>query len=139
MRRPITTLFTLVLLVFAPSVWAQDKEKDKDKDNDKNKETPKAAAPAPKPEDDPAKLKATIASLQKEVAELKLKITASELEKLGAKVSTDKPKEGGEITTVNILKVWTGDKDGLAKLKELPNVQSVYVDNGQFNDASVAA
>ena len=93
----------------------------------------------PKPEDDPAKLKATIAALQKEVADLKLKITLGDLEKIGAKVTTEKPKEGPEVTTVNILRVWSGDKDSLAKLKDLPNVQVVYVDSGGFNDASVAA
>ena len=97
------------------------------------------AAKAQDPKDDPAKLKATIAAFQKEVADLKLKIASMDLEKLGARVSTEKPKEGGEVTTVNILKVWSGDKDTLARLKDLPNVQSVYVDNGQFNDASVAA
>lgn len=98
-----------------------------------------SAADDPKPEDDPAKLKATIAALQKEVADLKLKITLGDLEKIGAKVTTEKPKEGPEVTTVNILRVWSGDKDSIAKFKELPNVQVVYVDNATFNDASVAA
>ena len=87
--------------------------------------------------DDPAKLKASIAVLQGEATKSKLKVSTLELEKLGARVSIDKPKEGPEITTVNILRVWSGDKDGLARLKELPNVQVVYVDNSTFNDASV--
>jgi hypothetical protein len=104
---------------------------------DAKPEVKKAAAPAPAP-DDPAKLKATIAALQKEVAELKQKITSMEFEKIGARISVDKVKDGSEITTVNILKLWAGDKDGLARLKELPNVQVVYVDNGQFNDSAVA-
>ena len=98
-----------------------------------------AFADDPKPDDDPAALKATIAALQKEVADLKLKLSLGELEKVGAKVSTEKPKEGPEFTTVNILRGWLGDKESLDKLKELPNVQTVYVDSEQFNDEAVAA
>lgn len=124
MRPRLTRLAALALAALitpAMAAWAQDAKK-----------------PAAPP-DDPARLKATIAALQKEVADLKLKLATGELEKLGAKVTTDKPKEGGEVTTVNILRLWNGDKDGLARLKDLPNVQVVYIDNGQFNDAAVAA
>ena len=97
--------------------------------------TPPAAQPNP---NDPAKLKEQIAALQKEVAGLKLKVVTLELEKLGAMVSVDKAKDGKETATVNILKKWSGDKDALQLLKNVPNLQVVYIDNGQVNDAAVA-
>ena len=68
----------------------------------------------------------------------KLKVATLELEKLGAIVSVDKAKDGKETATVNILKKWSGDKDALNLLKNVPNLQVVYVDNGQVNDAAVA-
>ena len=71
-------------------------------------------------------------------AALKLKIATLELEKLGAIVTVDKAKDGKETATVNILKKWSGDKDALNLLKNVPNLQVVYVDNGQVNDAAVA-
>src|SRR6516165_1315430 len=133
-----TRLTALLLCLTMASAFAQEKDKDK-KDDDPAKA--KAAESAEKDKDkekkdadDPAKLKATIESLQKKVAQLELKIATMKLEKLGARVTTDKPKDGPEVTTVNILKVWSGDKDTIAKFKELPNVQVVYIDNSQFND-----
>ncbi len=72
------------------------------------------------------------------MAALKLKIVMLELEKLGGIVTVDKTKDGKEIATVNILKKWSGDKDALNLLKNVPNLQVVYVDNSQVNDAAVA-
>ena len=95
------------------------------------------SSPQPNP-NDPAKLKEQIAALQKEVAALKLKVATLELEKLGAMVTVDKAKDGKETATVNILKKWSGDKDALQLLKNVPNLQVVYIDNGQVNDAAVA-
>ena len=97
------------------------------------------AAGAAAPADDPAKLKAQVAALEKEVAALKLKVATLELEKLGAMVSVDKAKDGKETATVNILKKWSGDKDAFQLLKNVPNLQVVYIDNGQVNDAAVGA
>src|SRR5262249_8643641 len=88
--------------------------------------------------DDPKKLKETITALQKEVAQLKLKVATLELEKQGAKVAVEKPKDGAETTTVNLLKTWSGDKEGLQLLKSFPNVQVIYIDNGQVTDATLA-
>ncbi len=93
--------------------------------------------PAQTPADDPAKLKAQLIALQQEVAQLKLKVTTLELEKLGASVSVDKGKEGKEITTVNILKKWAGDKDAMQLLKNIPNLQVVYIDSNQVNDVAL--
>ena len=76
--------------------------------------------------------------MEKEVAGLKLKVATLELEKLGAMVSVDKAKDGKETATVNILKKWSGDKDAFQLLKNVPNLQVVYIDNGQVNDAAVA-
>ena len=90
------------------------------------------------PADDPAKLKAQVTALQQEVAQLKLKVATLELEKLGASVSVDKGKDGKEIATVNILKKWAGDKDAMQLLKNVPNLQVVYIDNNQVNDAAIA-
>ena len=53
-------------------------------------------------------------------------------------VTIDKAKDGKETATVNILKKWSGDKDALQLLKNVPNLQVVYIDNGQVNDAAVA-
>jgi hypothetical protein len=86
---------------------------------------------------DPAKLKDQITQLQKEVASLKLKVATLELEKLGAMVTIDKVKDGKETATVNVLKKWSGDKDAFQLLKNLPNLQVVYIDNGQVSDASL--
>jgi hypothetical protein len=107
---------------------------------DQKKADAKAALPTPQPQsnlDDPVKLKAQITVLQNEVAALKLKIATMELEKLGALVTIDKTKDGKETATVNILKKWSGDKDALQLLKNVPNLQVVYIDNGQVNDAAV--
>ena len=52
-------------------------------------------------------------------------------------VSVDKAKDGKETATVNILKKWSGDKDALGLLKNVPNLQVVYIDNGQINDVAV--
>ena len=79
-----------------------------------------------------------MAELEKEVAGLKLKIVTLELEKQGAMVTVDKAKDGKETATVNILKKWSGDKDSLQILKSVPNLQVVYIDNGQVNDAAIA-
>ena len=106
--------------------------------DEKKPETKPAAVPAPPPADDPAKLKQQVAALEKEVAALKLKVAMLDLEKLGAIVTVDKTKDGKEIATVNILKKWSGDKDSLNLLKNVPNLQVVNVDNGQVNDAAVA-
>jgi Leucine-rich repeat (LRR) protein len=86
---------------------------------------------------DPAKLKEQITQLQKEVASLKLKVATLELEKLGAMVTIDKVKDGKEIATVNVLKKWSGDKDAFQLLKNLPNLEVVYIDNGQVSDAAL--
>ena len=88
--------------------------------------------------DDPVKLKAEIGGLQKEITQLKLKVASLELEKLGAMVNIDKGKDGKEIATVNILKKWAGDKDAMQLLKNVPNLQVVYIDNNQVNDAALA-
>ena len=101
------------------------------------KPMPAPAQPQPNP-NDPAKLKEQITTLQKEVAALKLKVATLELEKLGAMVSIDKAKDGKETATVNILKKWSGDKDAMQLLKNVPNLQVVYIDNGQVNDAAIA-
>ena len=53
-------------------------------------------------------------------------------------VTVDKAKDGKETATVNILKKWSGDKDAFKLLKNVPNLQVVYIDNGQVNDAAVA-
>ncbi len=109
---------------------------------EKKAEVKPAPAPAPAPPppnpNDPAKLKEQITALQKEVAMLKLKVATLELEKLGAMVTVDKAKDGKETATVNILKKWSGDKDALQLLKNVPNLQVVYIDNGQVNDAAVS-
>ena len=88
--------------------------------------------------DDPGKLKAQLTVLQQEVAQLKLKVATLELEKLGASVNVDKGKDGKEIATVNILKKWAGDKDAMQLLKNVPNLQVVYIDSNQVNDAALA-
>ena len=72
------------------------------------------------------------------MATLKLKVATLELEKLGASVSVDKGKDGKEIATVNILKKWAGDKDAMQLLKNVPNLQVVYIDSSQVNDAALA-
>ena len=90
------------------------------------------------PADDPGKLKAQLTALQQEVAQLKLKVATLELEKLGASVNVEKGKDGKEIATVNILKKWTGDKDAMQLLKNVPNLQVVYIDSNQVNDAALA-
>ncbi len=89
-------------------------------------------------DDDPAKLKETIANLEKEVATLKLKVATLELEKLGAAVATDTPKEGPATTRVSLLKTWRGDPAALDALKALPNVQAVYIDCPSVNDEAIA-
>ena len=94
--------------------------------------------PTQTPADDPAKLKAQLRALQQEVAHLKLKVAMLEIEKLGASVNVDKGKDGKEIATVNILKKWTGDKDAMQLLKNVPNLQVVYIDSNQVNDAALA-
>ncbi len=94
--------------------------------------------PAQTPAADPVKLKAQVTALQQEVAQLKLKVVTLELEKLGASVNFDKGKDGKEITTVNILKKWTGDKDAMQLLKNVPNLQVVYIDSNQVTDAALA-
>ncbi len=94
--------------------------------------------PAQTPADDPVKPKAQLTALQQEVAQLKLKVVTLELEKLGASVNIDKGKDGKEIATVNILKKWTGDKDAMQLLKNVPNLQVVYIDSNQVNDAALA-
>jgi hypothetical protein len=98
---------------------------------------PVKAVIAPPPED-PAKLKEEIGTLRKQVATLELKVVTLELEKLGAIVIVDKAKDGKETVTVNILKKWSGDKDGLQLLKKVPKLQVVYIDNAAVSDASVA-
>jgi Leucine-rich repeat (LRR) protein len=95
------------------------------------------SVPQPNPKN-PAKLKEQITALQKEVTALKLRIATLELEKLGAMVTVDKAKDGTEIATVNILKKWSGDKDALMLLKNVPNLQVVYIDNVQVNDVAIA-
>ena len=111
--------------------------------SEKKAESKPAAMPAPAPvpappnPNDSAKLKEQIAALQKEVAGLRLKVATLELEKLGAMVTVDKAKDGKETATVNILKKWSGDKDALQLLKNVPNLQVVYIDNGQVNDAEI--
>jgi len=90
--------------------------------------------PTQTPADDPGKLKAQLTALQQEVAQLK--VATLELEKLGASVNVDKGKDGKEIATVNILKKWAGDKDTMQLLKNVPNLQVVYIiDSNQVNDA----
>jgi 5'-3' exonuclease len=135
------------ILALSPMTSAQEKAKADAKDQKKPdakdqkkpdaKPTPSTPPPQSNP-DDPAKLKAQITALQKEVAALKLKIATMELEKLGALVTIDKAKDGTETATVNILKKWSGDKDALQLLKNVPNLQVVYIDNSQVNDAAVA-
>jgi len=92
----------------------------------------------PVPTDDPAKLKAQITALQQEVAQLKLKVATLKLEKLGVVVTIDKGKDGKEIATVNILKNWVGDRDAMQLLKNVPNLQVVYIDSNQVNAAVLA-
>src|SRR5262245_58857964 len=122
-----------------PEAKEQKKPEAKPQAKDEKKPAAKAAAaPAAPPADDPAKLKQQVAALEKEVAALKLKVATLELEKLGAIVTVDKTKDGKEMATVNILKKWSGDKDALNLLKNVPNLQVVTVDNGQVNDAAVA-
>ncbi len=104
---------------------------------EKKAESKPAQAPPTPPAADPAKLKEQVAALEKDVAALKLKVATLELEKLGALVTIDKTKDGKETATVNILKKWSGDKDALLLLKNVPNLQVVYIDNGQVNDAAV--
>ena len=113
---------------------SQDREEGRGQAEDRSQPP---AAPPPNP-NDPAKLKDQITALEKEVATLKLKVVTLELEKLGAMVTVDKAKDGKETATVNILKKWSGDKDALQLLKNVPNLQVVYIDNGQVNDAAVA-
>src|SRR4051794_32442087 len=121
-----------------PEAKPQEK-KPEVKPQEKKPEAKPAATPAPAPApDDPAKLKAQVAALQQEVAQLKLKVVSLEIEKLGGSVTVDKGKDGKEIATVNILKKWGGDKDAMQMLKNVPNLQVVYIDNGQVNDAAIA-
>jgi Leucine-rich repeat (LRR) protein len=129
----------VALIALSPTTTAQEKAKPDTKDQ--KKPDAKAAPATPHPQsnpDDPAKLKAQITALQKEVAALKLKIATMDLEKLGALVTIDKARDGKETATVNILKKWSGDKDALGLLKNVPNLQVVYIDNSQVNDAAVA-
>ena len=72
------------------------------------------------------------------MAQFKLKVATLELEKLGAGVNVDKGKDGKEIATVNILKKWTGDKDAMQLLKNVPNLQVVHIDSNQVNDTALA-
>ena len=72
------------------------------------------------------------------MARFKLKVATLELEKLGASVNVDKGKDGKEIATVNILKKWTGDKDAMQLLKNVPNLQVVHIDSNQVNDTALA-
>jgi len=52
--------------------------------------------------------------------------------------ASTKGKDGKEITTVNIiLKKWAGDKDAMQLLKNVPNLQVVYIDSNQVNDAAL--
>ena len=120
-----------------PSATAQQKPDAKAAAKKAATKPQSAPAPAPAPADDPAKLKAQITVLQQEVAGLKLKVATLELEKLGASVSIDKGKDGKEIATVNILKKWAGDKDAMQLLKNVPNLQVVYIDSSQVNDAAL--
>jgi hypothetical protein len=84
-----------------------------------------------------AKLKTQISGLQQEITQLKLKVTALELEKVGASVRLDKGKDGKEIATVNILNKWTGGKETLQLLKNVPNIQSIYIDSSQVKDTEI--
>lgn len=132
-RRPLfrtTLLLTIALGLPCATGWttlARAQEASKE-------EAPKEEVPA----DDPAKLKEQIAALQKEVNELKQKLVSADLEKLGASMTVDKAKDGAEIATVNVLKTWSGDQNGLEILKTVPNLQVVYIDNEKVADAALA-
>jgi Leucine-rich repeat (LRR) protein len=140
----------LGLLGVVGSINAQEKAKSsgKDQKQDGGKAASKAEQkPAPNgvlsmPLTDHAelaKLKQQIAALQSEVVSLKAKVTTLELEKLGAMVTIDKAKDGKETATVNILKKWAGEKESLELLRQIPNLQVVYIDSGHVNDAAVVA
>ncbi len=124
---------TSTLVAFPGRTRAQQKAEAK---QEKKAEAKPQAASAGT--DDPAKLKAQLVTLQQEVAQLKLKVATLELEKLGASVNVDKGKDGKEVATVNILQKWTGDKDAMQLLKNVPNLQVVYIDSKQVNDAALA-
>jgi len=123
----------LALTASPGSTSAQQKTDDKPQE----KKVVGKPQPVQAPADDPAKLKAQIAVLQQEVVQLKLKVATLELEKLGASVNVDKGKDGKEIATVSILKKWAGDKDAMQLLKNVPNLQVVYIDSNQVNDAAL--
>jgi len=116
---------------------AEEPKKEEEKKEEPKKEEEKKEEPAA-PADDPAKLKEQIAGFEKEIGELKTKILGLELDKLGASLSVDKTKDGAEVATVNILKRWTGEGEGLAVLKTVPNLQVVYIDNPKVDDAALA-
>ena len=96
----------------------------------------KPAAPAA-PADDPAKLKAQIGALEQEVTQLKLKVASLELEKLGATVNIDKAKgRQGHRHRQHPQEMvrWQGRAE---LLKNVPNLQVVYIDNTQVDDAAL--
>ncbi len=137
-RTTLALLMIVVMLTFVTVPTQGQDQKPETKDQKRANAKPAPVSPAQQHTADPAKLKEQIARLQMEVAALKLKVAMLELEKLGAIVTVDKAKDGKEMATVNILKKWSGDKDALKLLKNVPNLQVVDIDNGQVNDAAVA-
>ena len=135
-RRPVDHGSHLALGCLAQNHKRQQKAEAKPKPQEKKAEA--KPQPAQTPGDDPVKLKAQLTALQQEVAQLKLKVATLELEKLGASVDVDKGKDGKEIATVNILQKWAGEKDAMQLLKNVPNLQVVYIDSKQVNDAALA-
>ena len=132
----------LILAACCGTAVAQQKAEPKPQEKKvEPKPQEKKAEPKPQvalsPTDDPAKLKAQLSALQQEVAQLKLKVATLELEKLGASVDIGKGKDGKDIATVNILQKWAGDKDSMQLLKNVPNLQVVYIDSKQVNDAAL--
>ena len=125
-RRARGLLMTGAILTLAASPRSTIAQQ---KADNKSQEKQAEAKPQPTqtPADDSAKLKAQLTALQQEVAQLKLKVATLELEKLGASVNVDKGKDGKEIATIDILKKWVGDKDAMQLLKNVPNLQVVYI------------
>lgn len=128
-------LIPIALLLFSPiglhsSALAQDEEKPAEP-----AEAP--AEPAVDPES-PEALKARIAELEAKVAQLELTLAIKDLEELGAGVAVEGPDEGPKTTRVTLPKLWRGDAEALDKLKALPDVNVVYIDNPEFNDEAAA-
>jgi hypothetical protein len=123
--------FGWVLAVATMSVMAQ---------NQKQEEPKPIEPPTPSQEslDDPVKLKAQIAELQAKVVELELKVTSNDLEKLGAIIDIETPKEGPRTSRVTLPKTWRGDATAIERFKALPELRVIYIDCPAINNEAIS-